>query len=261
LTDSDALLAAIAANPDDDAPRLIYADWLDEHGDPARAEFIRVQIALTRISVDDPNRHVLKLREKALRKRNRNDWLRPLSDLGWDGERFSRGFVTTARLVQEIDIPTPTSEFAGVNCLFLSYTKLTDAGLRDLASCPQLAGVRVLHLSRTCITDSGIQAITGSRSFQKLSCLHVQGVKLKQIGLQALATSSSLAELKTIWIDDRDLFIAALRKARTDAKETGSSTPLPALESVWRGALPDDLLPFAKRVELSGSADRVPRHR
>jgi uncharacterized protein (TIGR02996 family) len=37
------LLNAIIANPDDDAPRLIYADWLDEQGDELRAEFIRLQ--------------------------------------------------------------------------------------------------------------------------------------------------------------------------------------------------------------------------
>src|SRR5579885_46194 len=43
MTDADALLVAVLAAPDDDAPRLIYADWLDEHGEPARAEFIRVQ--------------------------------------------------------------------------------------------------------------------------------------------------------------------------------------------------------------------------
>jgi uncharacterized protein (TIGR02996 family) len=46
MSDRDALLAAIQAAPDDDAPRLIYADWLEEHGDPDRAEFIRVQIEL-----------------------------------------------------------------------------------------------------------------------------------------------------------------------------------------------------------------------
>lgn len=40
------LLAAILAAPEDDAPRLIYADWLEEHDQPERAEFIRVQCAL-----------------------------------------------------------------------------------------------------------------------------------------------------------------------------------------------------------------------
>ncbi len=38
-----AFLRAINDGPDDDTPRLVYADWLDEHGDPQRAELIRVQ--------------------------------------------------------------------------------------------------------------------------------------------------------------------------------------------------------------------------
>ncbi|HEY1066638.1 MAG TPA: TIGR02996 domain-containing protein, partial [Pirellulales bacterium] len=41
-------LDAIRAAPEDDAPRLIYADWLDEQGDESsrdRAAFIRAQCA------------------------------------------------------------------------------------------------------------------------------------------------------------------------------------------------------------------------
>jgi uncharacterized protein (TIGR02996 family) len=38
------LLRTLLERPDDDAPRLVYADWLDENGEPDRAEFIRVQI-------------------------------------------------------------------------------------------------------------------------------------------------------------------------------------------------------------------------
>ena len=44
-----ALLTAIADSPDEDTPRLVYADWLDENGDPDKAEFIRVQIELARL--------------------------------------------------------------------------------------------------------------------------------------------------------------------------------------------------------------------
>jgi uncharacterized protein (TIGR02996 family) len=40
----EALLKAIREGPEDDLPRLAYADWLDEHGQPERAELIRVQI-------------------------------------------------------------------------------------------------------------------------------------------------------------------------------------------------------------------------
>src|SRR3954452_1713404 len=49
MSDEDALLSAIAAHPEEDTPRLMYADWLDEHGKPRRAEFIRVQIELARL--------------------------------------------------------------------------------------------------------------------------------------------------------------------------------------------------------------------
>ncbi len=52
MSDRAALLAAILAAPDDDAPRLVYADWLDEQGEGERAEFIRVQIELARFPHD-----------------------------------------------------------------------------------------------------------------------------------------------------------------------------------------------------------------
>lgn len=45
----ESLLATVIAHPDDDAPRLVMADWLDENGDGARAEFIRVQCELERL--------------------------------------------------------------------------------------------------------------------------------------------------------------------------------------------------------------------
>jgi uncharacterized protein (TIGR02996 family) len=48
------LMAAVIADAEDDAPRLIYADWLEENGDPVRAEFIRVGCALADLSPADP---------------------------------------------------------------------------------------------------------------------------------------------------------------------------------------------------------------
>lgn len=42
MTEQDAFINAICTNPDDDTARLVYADWLDEHDQPERAEFIRV---------------------------------------------------------------------------------------------------------------------------------------------------------------------------------------------------------------------------
>jgi uncharacterized protein (TIGR02996 family) len=50
----DALYAAVCAAPDDDTPRLVLADWLDEHDDPARAAYIRAQVGLHRAQEADP---------------------------------------------------------------------------------------------------------------------------------------------------------------------------------------------------------------
>jgi uncharacterized protein (TIGR02996 family) len=43
-----ALLAAILAHPDQDDPRLVYADWFDDNGEPDRSAFIRAQVELAR---------------------------------------------------------------------------------------------------------------------------------------------------------------------------------------------------------------------
>lgn len=61
LPEWELLLKAVAASPDDDLPRLVAADWLDEHGEPERAEFIRIQIE--RAKADTPK---LAWREQAL---------------------------------------------------------------------------------------------------------------------------------------------------------------------------------------------------
>ena len=48
MTDRERLLKAILDNPEEDTPRLMYADEVEEHGDPHRAEFIRVGCELAR---------------------------------------------------------------------------------------------------------------------------------------------------------------------------------------------------------------------
>lgn len=49
MTDGEALLATIIANPDEDTPRLIYADYLDDNDEPERAAAIRKQVAHARL--------------------------------------------------------------------------------------------------------------------------------------------------------------------------------------------------------------------
>jgi uncharacterized protein (TIGR02996 family) len=62
----DAFIQAILASPNDAAARLVYADWLEEQGDP-RAAFLRADVALAATSAGEQYRQArLKLRETAL---------------------------------------------------------------------------------------------------------------------------------------------------------------------------------------------------
>ncbi len=100
MSDGHALLRAILDDPDDDAPRLIYADWLEENGDPARAAFIRAQIKLARLPQDDPDRDRLVQIDRTLWKANRDAWKAWLPS--WvKVTEFHRGFVEEIRCFAE----------------------------------------------------------------------------------------------------------------------------------------------------------------
>jgi uncharacterized protein (TIGR02996 family) len=109
-TAGDVLLREVLERPADDSPRLILADWLDERGDEARAEFIRVQCELSR---GTPAWRALRRRERELLGGVGRRVLDELRSTGWwpwtlfpgdagcpDGPRvtFRRGFVDEVRL-------------------------------------------------------------------------------------------------------------------------------------------------------------------
>src|SRR5215471_6009229 len=58
MTDERAFLAAILERPDDDATKLVYADWLEEQGDP-RAEYLRLMMTVRRQRVVTPEQRQL----------------------------------------------------------------------------------------------------------------------------------------------------------------------------------------------------------
>src|SRR5262249_54054674 len=88
----DALLDAVFAHPDDDTPRLIYADWLDEHGEGVHAEFIRRQIELERFNGRPTARAAVKNREVAAWRRY-DRWLSGrFPGMVFSKEYFERGF-------------------------------------------------------------------------------------------------------------------------------------------------------------------------
>lgn len=93
MTERDALIAAICANPADDTPRLVFADWCGENGDPERLEFIRLQCELHALigerGVDHVSLVLKRNRETALLARNRERWSRwPCPECGIRGFSF-----------------------------------------------------------------------------------------------------------------------------------------------------------------------------
>jgi uncharacterized protein (TIGR02996 family) len=94
----DAFLHDILAHPDDDAPRLIYADWLEEHNNP-RGEFIRIQCVLACLDAEDPRRWPLEQRERELLQAHESEWL-PRWNLSGEW-RFRRGFLEEITLTPE----------------------------------------------------------------------------------------------------------------------------------------------------------------
>ncbi|HEY7427857.1 MAG TPA: TIGR02996 domain-containing protein [Gemmataceae bacterium] len=123
MTHDEAFIQAIREAPHDDTPRLIYADWLEEHGQADRADFIRIQCQLTRMTDPHPGLFSgffsLKAREEGLLRRNWNEWVCPLREIvgpryqrygmNWLGgeyhpdgrEHFRRGFVDRLSLHAE----------------------------------------------------------------------------------------------------------------------------------------------------------------
>jgi uncharacterized protein (TIGR02996 family) len=74
LQNEKAFLQAIAHDPQDEAPRLIYADWLEERGDP-RAEYLRVEVAMARLSKTGRKYRALAKRLRELQVGLDRQWL------------------------------------------------------------------------------------------------------------------------------------------------------------------------------------------
>src|SRR5437762_1633184 len=96
MTTASDLLESVRGSPEEDAPRLVYADWLEEYGDAlqgARAELVRVQTALADPPDDRRQRRALWEREAALFKKHEKKWFAPLKVAMVKDWRLDRGLV------------------------------------------------------------------------------------------------------------------------------------------------------------------------
>lgn len=95
MSDDVSFVEEIRRSPDDLVPRFIYADYLEDLGDP-RGEFIRVQCQLSEMQPGAPGRSDLFNRERELLQEFGDQWLLPFQELGAKGlsvQSFERGLL------------------------------------------------------------------------------------------------------------------------------------------------------------------------
>jgi uncharacterized protein (TIGR02996 family) len=232
-TDTEPFLQRIRAFPDDDVPRLIFADWLDEQGDErsvARASFIRVQIALARLPEDDPRRSSLLISERALLDAHRGEWEAPFRGLA-HSPVFRRGFVEEVKIAARqylrqahelfaagpvrhlhlIDVgsslPTvlQSSYLSRLAALTIFASHLGEPLARAVARCPHLSGLRALHLGRNRLADDAADHLAGSVTFANLEELDLSENELGETGARALAASPYLGKLRRLELRSNQL--------------------------------------------------------
>jgi uncharacterized protein (TIGR02996 family) len=213
----DAFLQDILAHPDDDAPRLIYADWLEEHDNP-RGEFIRVQCALARLDEEDPRRWPLERRAEELLREHEKKWLSHGVVAGlWT---FRRGFVEQITL-------TPDEFLFSADRLFeqapIQYLRLrqregsvdTAEGdpnslLARVARSPLLARLTGLSLARP-LSRHDLQAFADSPHLRRLTELRLSGLYLDEDVLFEWGESPHLPNLRRLDVSESHLSSRVIR--------------------------------------------------
>jgi uncharacterized protein (TIGR02996 family) len=202
-------LRAICADPEDDTVRLVYADWLDENGDPERAEFIRLQIAVPLQPKEFDPRYA---RAEELRKKNWDIWFGGLPKLeGIEWVWFvRRGFVfgvvasagkwfvahreqifgaTPVQNLTLIDAGQGTvervlavPETERLTSLTLRRCRIAPGYFDVVTRCPRLGRLRSLTISDRfhlppyqCLTDDEARALVNTPFLPRLEALHLSG--------------------------------------------------------------------------------------
>jgi uncharacterized protein (TIGR02996 family) len=218
------LIAAIDANPEEDAPRLAHADWLQANGDPDRAEFIRLQVE----GVPDWDQRLSELLDA-----NRKRWLegRPVSDgMVWEFERgypeavefrslkaFRAGWEAAAHRARHLVFAClngNASSLAAEPGLSLARSLrlrfcYRGRGLLDLLRSPHLPQLERLSLTGDGLTDEFVVGLAALSSLPSLVALELcpwgQHAEFAPSALEALAFSPSMSRLVELRLDSCSL--------------------------------------------------------
>lgn len=211
----DAFLRMIFANPDDDTPRLVYADFLQEFGDEARharAEFIRFQIWGENPDVEPAQREEWqRLAAERLRAFG-HLWIDPV-DGGVAGRpapegvtswQFRRGFIESVAVISERFPVAVKPIFARHPVRELQIERLTGADSANaIADSRLLRRVETIRLRRAefqerGLGDAGLIRLLGSPHLDQLRTLDIDGQRLTDAAAGPLSRLPELPRLRVL---------------------------------------------------------------
>jgi uncharacterized protein (TIGR02996 family) len=258
MSDEKALLAAIWKHPHEDAPRLVYADWLQENGQPERAEFIRVQCELARLGQWDesPRKAELAKRERALWKKYGKAWRAGLPSplkvglfrrgfpdppqQSVTGKQFLKfaesklraaplwsfglGATTDQEMAQIPDSPvlSQTEALSG----WQTIPALTGSAVARLVSSPRARNLRTLYLSRQRLGDAGADGFGRSANLPNLVALYLMEAELTDEGMRCLCQWPGMKRLRDLGLPGNALGDTALDALAAVPFERGLKTLL-----------------------------------
>ncbi|VTR92006.1 Uncharacterized protein OS=Sorangium cellulosum So0157-2 GN=SCE1572_06350 PE=4 SV=1 [Gemmata massiliana] len=205
LSDRESLLAAITANPEEDIPRLMLADWLKDNGVPDRGEFIRLQVEAAQQEAFSPRARELEAAAQELLNRYRGEWTRALSERITD-HRFARGFiehvgVNAATFVQSAPALFATAPIRSL--LVERFTRMVDpVSLEPLFNSPQMTRVRKLDFSKLENTTDYFDPLAACRHLNQLTDLNLRKLPVPVSWFRALIAGSAFPALTGLDLAD-----------------------------------------------------------
>ena len=219
MTEREALMRAVCDNPDDDTPRLVFADWLDENSgseaDRAHAEFIRVQIESARLPGGE-KKDTLEQHAKKLLTAHRGAWTAPLAEFG-DGFfgnpfEFRRGFVEAVGMDPDTFIESAGELFALAPIREVWFGELEDYD--DIARCKHLRRLTALDLTGSGLSRHfGPAPLIRSPNLKNLTVFRLGGQDdnghLDREGIEALVWTQHLGKVEVLdlsgnWLNQFD---------------------------------------------------------
>lgn len=217
---STSLLDAICSAPDDDGPRLVYADALMEQGDP-RGEFIAVQCELGHAGLDQARRLELEARQVSLLSQHGARWLGPLAADAVTAS-FTRGFLDAVTVLDldSLEAALPTLAREPVRAVVFATRRRVDVS--RVLSWPWLSTVRSLDFrgprgALVPLGREGLATLVSTRKLRGLTALSFSGQMLGDEGAARLAASDAFPGLTDFALTSDTVTSAgveALAKAR-----------------------------------------------